>query len=49
MHAPICPICLDDNFFPPAHKDFIYECLCDCHMKQFKKEMNDKGIPRNRG
>jgi len=49
MKAPICPLCLDDHFFPPNHKFYIYECLCPCHLKKFDEDMNDRGIPKNRG
>ena len=47
----VCPICLDDGFFPPKHNLYIYECLCPCHEKSFDKkfERNDTGYPKNRG
>ena len=45
--APICPLCLDDDFFPPAHKSYEYECQCSCHKKNLNE--NDRGIPKNRG
>lgn len=44
MKAPKCGLCLDDQFFPPMHKKYIYECLCECHDIEIKGTPNDKGI-----
>ena len=37
MEAPLCPICLDDNFIPNIllkSGKFKYECQCECHKKE---------------